>query len=236
MIGVCMIGGLSDLWTVLLGGNLELTIVMSVVNTGLACVMIPFWTLTLGQALSVIQKPLEIDYTYFIGHIFYLVCPIFVGSIISLPIRCCFPRFSRLVVIILRLISPIYICCVLANAFLENVDMFIPHNIPSQFSWTYIVAGTLLTCVHYMIGCLAALKLKQRYKEKLAIAAQTINKNATISMSIMYPNLFYAEREEAMFLSAVVIMATPLPLLAHVILHKIGQTRGTVSITKSDLK
>lgn len=37
MIGVCMIGGVSDLWTVILGGNLDLSITMSVINTMLAC-------------------------------------------------------------------------------------------------------------------------------------------------------------------------------------------------------
>lgn len=79
-----------------------------------------------------------------------------------------------------------------------------------------------MTVIHYLIGCLAALKFKQRYKEKLAIAAQTINKNSTIAMSILYSNLYYDETEEAMFLSAVVIMATPFPLLSHFLLHKIG--------------
>ena len=35
-IGVCMYGGVSDLWTVLLAANLELSLVMSVMNTILA--------------------------------------------------------------------------------------------------------------------------------------------------------------------------------------------------------
>lgn len=97
--------------------------------------MIPFWTLTMGQALSIIQKPLKIDYSYFIGHIFYLVFPLFLGFLISIPIRCCFSHFSKLIVIILRIFSPIYILCIIANAFLTNVDMFIPRMIPWLFSW-----------------------------------------------------------------------------------------------------
>lgn len=72
------------------------------------------------------------------------------------------------------------------------------------------------------MGCLAARTCKLRYKEKLAVAAQTLNKNPTIAMAMLYPNLFYREQEVAMFLTAVVTITTPLPLIAHMILHKIG--------------
>lgn len=96
--------------------------------------MIPFWTLTAGQALSTIDKPLMIDFPYFVGHIFYLITPLMLGFMIAAPIRCCFPRFPRLMRIILRLLSIIYIFCIIANAFLANVDIF-ASDVPISLSF-----------------------------------------------------------------------------------------------------
>lgn len=37
VVGICLLGGVSNLWTLILGGNFELSIVMSVVNTLIVC-------------------------------------------------------------------------------------------------------------------------------------------------------------------------------------------------------
>lgn len=98
-------------------------------------VMIPFWTLTLGQALSIIQTPLNVDYGFFAMGVVYLLVPMFLGTLISLPFRRCFPCFTQFIKIILRILSPIYFFCIICYAFLGNVDMFMPFNIPWWYSW-----------------------------------------------------------------------------------------------------
>lgn len=37
IIGVCLVGGVSNLWVLILGGNFELSIVMSILNSLLVC-------------------------------------------------------------------------------------------------------------------------------------------------------------------------------------------------------
>lgn len=37
VVGVCLVGGVSNLWTLILGGNFELSIIMSILNTLIVC-------------------------------------------------------------------------------------------------------------------------------------------------------------------------------------------------------
>lgn len=72
----------------------------------------------------------EIDYIFFMGHLCYLILPVLLGSMISIPIRCYYPHISNALVIILRLFSFIYFGCVLTNAFLANIDLLmIPYDV-----------------------------------------------------------------------------------------------------------
>lgn len=83
-----------------------------------------------------------------------------------------------------------------------------------------VLAGFLLPILHYAMGWFLGFAFKQYYEDKLAIAVETINKNIPIAMSIATANLNTLQREEAILLSNVVLLMTPVPLLVHFVFNK----------------
>lgn len=50
--GICPGGGASNMWTLLLGGNISLSIAMTTISTLAAFIMMPLWIFTLGTIFT----------------------------------------------------------------------------------------------------------------------------------------------------------------------------------------
>lgn len=154
VIGVCLIGGVSDFWTASLEGNLDLSITMSMVNSLLACGklslslllilkrnlkiivnnfymtgVIPIWILTLGHALAH-ETEYRMNFTYFIWNLCLLITPFCIGTLLQL---CC-SRISKCSMQILRIFSPIYLLSIVIYAYCKSMDLLAIHIILS-FTW-----------------------------------------------------------------------------------------------------
>ena len=122
--GVSPTGGASNIWTVILGGNINLSVLMTTVSNLAAFGVMPFWIFTLGHVIFTrgnLQVPYMKIATYSIG----LIVPLAVG----LALQKCAPRVSRVLV---RLLKPISVCLILfivIFAIVTNIYLF------KLFSW-----------------------------------------------------------------------------------------------------
>lgn len=79
----CSPGGTAaNMWTVLLGGNLNLSITLTFLSTLLAAIMMPLWLFTLG--LQIFQtNSIKIPYSNILTSLFTLVFCVGIGLLIQ---------------------------------------------------------------------------------------------------------------------------------------------------------
>lgn len=77
--GVSPAGGASNVWTVLLDGNMSLSIIMTTISTIAAFAMMPLWIFTLGRVIFENAK-LEVPYNHISTYVIALVIPLAVGK------------------------------------------------------------------------------------------------------------------------------------------------------------
>ena len=75
-------GGASNIWTVMFGGNLDLSVTMTAVSTFSAFFMMPFWIFTLGATIFD-ERDIVIPYKKICIYAFFLVVPLTIGLILS---------------------------------------------------------------------------------------------------------------------------------------------------------
>ncbi len=75
-------GGASNIWTVMFGGNLDLSVTMTAVSTFSAFFMMPLWIFTLGKTIFD-ESDIVIPYYKICIYAFFLVVPLSMGLAIS---------------------------------------------------------------------------------------------------------------------------------------------------------
>ena len=80
-------GGASNIWTVMFGGNLNLSVTMTALSTFAAFVMMPAWIFSLGQHLIMgdleDQYDIVIPYYKIAIYCFFLVIPLSIGLAVA---------------------------------------------------------------------------------------------------------------------------------------------------------
>merc|ERR1719410_956890 len=93
-------GGASNIWTVMFGGNLDLSVTMTAISTFAAFFMMPAWIFSLGQHLILNDERYDIVIPYYkiAIYCFFLVIPLSIGLLIARYL----PRVSAFMVKILK--------------------------------------------------------------------------------------------------------------------------------------
>lgn len=122
--GISPGGGASNMWTLILGGNINLSIAMTTISTIAAFGMMPLWIFTLGKMIFD-RANLGVPYSKIFTMAFGLVIPLAIG----LFIQKFFPRVARVLVRILKPVSMILILFIIVFAIITNFYIF------QLFSW-----------------------------------------------------------------------------------------------------
>lgn len=134
--GVSPSGGASNTWSVILGGNLDLSISMTTISTLKAFVMMPLWIFTLGRTIfnrDSLPVPYQRIATFAIG----LIVPLFIGILIQRYL----PRVAKLLVRILKTCSSLLIIFIIVFAIVTNLYLF------QLFTWQVSSTSTYVTFV-----------------------------------------------------------------------------------------
>lgn len=122
--GISPGGGASNMWTLLLGGNIHLSIAMTTISTLAAFAMMPLWIFTLGK--NIFDKAnMGVPYTRITSMAAGLLIPLAVGLLIQRFM----PKTAKLLVRILKPVSLVLILFIVVFAIVTNLYIF------QLFSW-----------------------------------------------------------------------------------------------------
>lgn len=122
--GISPGGGASNMWTLLLGGNINLSIAMTTISTLAAFVMMPFWIFTLGRTIFD-RANLGVPYARITSMAMGLLIPLAIGLLIQRFM----PRTAKVLVRILKPVSLVLILFIVIFAIVTNLYIF------QLFSW-----------------------------------------------------------------------------------------------------
>lgn len=205
-------GGASNIWTVLLGGNLDLSIAMTSISNIASFGMMPMWLFTLGKIIFD-RSEIEVPYSNLLTYVVALIVPLAIGLLIQRFL----PRVTRILVRVLKPASTLLILFIVIFAIVTNLYLF------KLFSWQIIVAGLFLPWLGYILAYLAAWLFRQPYPDRLAIALETGIQNTGISIFLLRFTLPQPQADLTTVVPVAVAIMTPVPLIFMYIYIKIKQ-------------
>ncbi|KAF7990391.1 hypothetical protein HCN44_000196 [Aphidius gifuensis] len=200
--GISPSGGASNMWTLLLGGNLNLSIAMTALSTLAAFVTIPLWVFTLGKYILEKGK-LRVPYRNISTMAIGLIIPLGIGFLIQKK----YPKLCKTMVRITKTFSSILILFIVIFAIITNFYLF------KLFSWRIVLAGMGLPWLGFMCGLIAMTLFKQPVTDIKAIAIETGIQNTGIAIFLLKFSMSQPEADLTTVIPVSVAVMTPLPLL-----------------------
>ncbi|XP_012536492.1 ileal sodium/bile acid cotransporter isoform X2 [Monomorium pharaonis] len=199
--GISPSGGASNMWTLLLDGNLNLSITMTTICTIAAFGMMPFWIFTLGRYIFA-QGEIVVPYRHIGTFVVGLIIPLAIGFFIQRKL----PRVSRILVRIMKPCSVILIVFIIIFAITTNLYMF------KLFSWEIIIAGMGLPWLGFTFGFIIAYICKQPQADIRAIAIETGIQNTGVAIFLLRFTLKPPANDLTTVVPVSAAMMTPVPL------------------------
>ncbi|KAK3086789.1 hypothetical protein FSP39_023470 [Pinctada imbricata] len=211
LCGCCPGGGVSNIYTHLLDGDLSLSITMTTISTIAALGMLPLWVYTLGQQFIDESANVHIPYINIFTTLLILVIPIFVGIFIKYKL----PKVKRF---LMKVITPVTVVTI---TFLLSVGIYTNLYIFKLFNPRIIFAGCLLPYIGYILSGLACLIFRQEWTKTKTIAIETGIQNVGIAMLLMMVAFPPPDGELAAIAPIASGVMTPLPLFVITIIYMI---------------
>ena len=208
--GVSPAGGASNIWTVVLGGNMNLSVAMTTISTFAAFGMMPLWIFTLGKQIFD-KANLGVPYAKIATFAIGLVVPLGIGVLIQKKS----PRMTRILVRILKPLSTILILFIIIFAIITNLYIF------ELFNWQIVVAGLGLPWAGYLFGYVASKILRLPGEDAMAISIETGVQNTGIAIFLLRFALQQPEADLTTIVPVSIAIMTPFPLLSIWIIQKI---------------
>jgi len=205
-------GGASNIWTVMFGGNLDLSVTMTAISTFAAFFMLPLWLFTLGATIFE-EADIAIPYRKVCIYAFFLVIPLSIGLAISRWA----PKLSKFLV---KILKPMALCLIL---FIIIFGVYANFYIFKMMTWQVLVCGMGLPWFGFAFGFSIAKLLKRPTEDIIAIAIETGVQNTGMSIFILWFTLDQPAGDMTAIVPVAAATMTPLPLLAALVIIKIRE-------------
>jgi len=199
-------GGASNIWTVMFGGNLDLSVTMTAVSTFAAFFMMPLWIFTLGATIFN-DADIVIPYYKICIYAFFLVVPLSIGLLIR---RYC-PKVSNFLIKILKPMALFLILFIIIFGVWANLYIF------KMMTWQVFLGGMGLPWIGFLLGFIVAKICRRPTEDVIAIAIETGIQNTGMSIFILWFTLHQPLGDMTAVIPVAAATMTPLPLLAALI-------------------
>jgi len=208
-------GGGSNMWTLMFGGNLNLSLTMTAISSLAAFAMMPLWIFSLGRL--VYADDIVIPYHKILVTFGALIVPLAVGLLVTRYL----PRVSAFLV---RILKPLALCLLL---FILVVGVWANLYIFQLMTWKVIVVGMALPWLGFAFGCTIARLAGRPVEDVTAIAIETGLQNTGISIFVLWFTFDHGPLGDmASVVPVAVAMMTPVPLLAALAFQKVRSLMG----------
>lgn len=202
-VGVSPAGGASNIWTVVLDGNIDLSVTMTTVSTFAAFGLMPLWLFTLGKHVFE-NASVKIPYTHIGSLAIALIVPLGIGFALQKWL----PKISGFLAKILKGFSSLLILFIIIFATITNWYLF------SLLTWEIVVAGLALPFCGYFFGyVLAKWITKRSLEDSIAICIETGIQNTGIAIFMLRFGLPQPQADLTTVVPVAVAIMTPFPLI-----------------------
>ncbi|KAK7084140.1 hypothetical protein SK128_012867 [Halocaridina rubra] len=165
----CSPGGLmSNFWTLMFNGDINLSITMTFMSTVAALGMMPLWMFTLGKTITDRDKNLQIPFSNLIISLITLTIPLGVGIFI----KCKRPSWAER---LSRIIKPFTFGVLI---FFFTIGIYNSYKIFVLMTPAMYLAGFLVAAVGFLFGATFALGWCLKREQIIAISIETAMQNA----------------------------------------------------------
>jgi len=192
-------GGASNVWTLTLGGNLDLSVTMTTISTLSAFVMMPAWILTLGSTIFE-EANLTVPYTKIATFAISLIIPLLIG----IAIQRCSSKMAKFLVKYLKIFALALIVYIVIFAIYINFYLL------RLLSLRVILAGILLPWLGYFVGGGLAVAAGQKWEDVIAIGIETGVQNTGLSIFALRLSLPQPDADLTTVLPVAVAIMTPI--------------------------
>ncbi|XP_065209853.1 ileal sodium/bile acid cotransporter-like [Planococcus citri] len=220
--GVSPSGGASNIWICMLGGNLNLSITITSISNLFAFFTIPLWTFTLGRVIFD-KGAMVVPYRQIAIYAVSLLPPLIIGLV--LQSRC--PKFSQLMVRILKPFSSCLILFIIIFASVTNFYLF------KLFTWQILLAGLCLPLLGYVLAWCVSVYFGRCYEDCLALSIETGVQNTGIAIFMLRFSLGQPEADLTTVVPVAVALMTPLPIMFLYLISKFGRRDKKCDQTKN---
>lgn len=171
-------GSMSNFWTLLFNGDLNLSVTMTFISTVAALGMMPLWIFTLGTTLFRDGK-VTLPYLNLVGSLILLTLPIGIGMLIR-RYKVKLANFSE------KIIRPFTIFCIVIGI---GVGCYANFYIFIMFTWKIVLAGLAVAWGGYTFGALAAWISRLKKSQIIAVAIETAFQNGGVAFVMLILSL-----------------------------------------------
>merc|ERR1711892_870495 len=168
-------GGASNIWTIMFGGNLDLSVTMTAVSTFSAFFMMPFWIYVLGEVI-IDGTQIVIPYFKITTYGVMLVVPLLIG----ISIRKCLQKVADCMVKIMKPLALFLIIFILVCGIWSQFFMI------KLITWKVAVVGLALPWLGFAFGCLFSKLCRRERKDIIAIAVETGIQNTGMAIFMLW--------------------------------------------------
>ncbi|KAG1699303.1 Ileal sodium/bile acid cotransporter [Nymphon striatum] len=203
-------GGASNMWTFLLGGNLNLSITMTFFSTIAALGMMPLWLFTLGKIIFD-ENDIAIPFTNIITILIALIVPVVIGVLIK--------RFwPRIASVLKKLLAPF---CILLIIYIVCFGVYVNLYMFKFFTWQVSLGSLCTIWSGFAIGLIASSVLKFSKENIIAVTIETGIQNTGIAFVLLSHSLDAPEGDIAAVVPVAASIMMPIPLITYYVFQKI---------------
>ncbi|XP_037938293.1 sodium/bile acid cotransporter-like [Teleopsis dalmanni] len=171
-------GGLANICTVFLKGNLNLSVATTTVNTLLALAMFPFWILLLASVIHN-NTNMAVPFMDLAVSSIGLILALMLGVVL----RICIPKTTKFVFRFLKPVSVLLSLCLVGLTVALNAFIF------KELTFMIFLAGTLLPLIGYVLSYGLSKVFCRSTTDSLTIGIETSVLNMTIPILLLQHSL-----------------------------------------------
>uniref|UniRef100_A0A1I7TQ62 P3 protein n=1 Tax=Caenorhabditis tropicalis TaxID=1561998 RepID=A0A1I7TQ62_9PELO len=223
-------GGASNFWTLLLDGNLNLSVTMTFISTICSLVMMPAWLYFLGHPFLQgfnSEAVIKVPYGKIASQLVTLILPLLIG----IAIKKWKPEWAAKARKVMRPFVIFVMIFVVIFGSLTNLYMF------RMLTGPALIGGLALPWCGFMFGCFTALLTKRKPEDVTAIAVETGIQNTGIAILLLKASFGQPDADIGSLIPVIVAAFTPGPLLLGAAVHltfKWMRNRRNKSSTDAD--
>ncbi|CAI4224196.1 unnamed protein product [Auanema sp. JU1783] len=200
-VSTCPGGGKSSFWTIIFGGNLDLSISMTFTQTIAALIMMPIWMSTLGHQFT--DKNITIPFARIVQGLIGIMIPTIAGMIF----RYYKPHLTEIIHKWIKRCS--WMAMIVISFFAIYTNWYMIYLL----TWPIVLCGCALPWLGYITAFSFAAIFRQSFKDCVTIAIETGIQNIGIAMLLMMWCLPEPESDISVTIIFVVAIMTDKPLM-----------------------